>query len=224
MRRIVLAVAVLAALGTVPAAGGVDASHAQKRLKAGKVRLKSFGSCAALVRYGRSHVNRGPGAAPPPPSPPIFMPLRRVNPGAEVLTTPDATPPSAPVTEDGASGTNVQEAGVDEPDVVKAAGSRIFAIGGGRLHAVHPDGPRLLGSLELPGYGHELLLRGDRLLAISHEAAAGSGKQCMPMISPRDPACWSAANTESGADAGLSEAGRSGFYGRAGSSEGGGLA
>src|SRR5688572_9573337 len=170
MRRIVLAVGVLAALGAVPAAGGVDASHAQKRLKAGKVRLKSFGSCAALVRYGRANVRRGPGALPPTPSPPVLMPLRRVNPGAETLTdAPGAAPPAA---EDGTSGTNVQEAGVDEPGVVKTAGSRIFAIGGGRLHAVHPDGPRLLGSLELEGYGHELLLRGDRLLAISHDAAA----------------------------------------------------
>jgi Beta propeller domain len=163
---------VLAALGAVPAAAGVDAGHAPKRLKAGKVRLKSFGSCAALVRYGRANVRRGPGALPPTPSPPVFMPLRRVNPGGEALTdAPGATPPAA---EDGTSGTNVQEAGVDEPDVVKTAGSRIFAIGGGRLHAVHPDGPRLLGSLALEGYGHELLLRGDRLLAISHDAAAGS--------------------------------------------------
>jgi Beta propeller domain len=179
MRRIVLAVAVLAALGAAPAAGGVDASPAQKRLKAGKVRLKPFGSCAALVRYGRAGVRRGPGALPPPPSPPVFMPLRRVNP--EALTeAPGAAPPAA---EDGTSGTNVQEAGVDEPDVVKAAGSRIFAVAGSRLHAVHPDGPRLLGSLELPGYGHELLLRGDRLLAISHDAPAGVGPE--PVLDTR---------------------------------------
>jgi hypothetical protein len=170
MRRIVLAAVVVAALGAVPAADGVEAGHAQKRLKAGKVRLKSFGSCAALVRYGRSYVERGPGAMPPPPSPPILMPLRRgPAPGAEVLTP---APGAAPVQEDAASGTNVQEAGVDEPDVVKTAGSRIFAIGGGRLQAVHADGPRLLGTLDLPGFGHELLLRGDRLLAISHDAPA----------------------------------------------------
>jgi hypothetical protein len=169
MRRIVLAAAVLAVLGAAPAAVGVEASHAQKRLKAGKVRLKSFGSCAALVRYGRAHVARGPGAAPPPPGPPAVMPLPRTPspaPGAEVVAP---APGVAPLQQD-ASGTNVQEAGVDEPDVVKTAGSRIFAIAGGRLRAVHADGPRLLGSLELPGYGHELLLRGDRLLVISHDA------------------------------------------------------
>ena len=173
MRRIVLAAAVLAALGAAPVAGGMEAHHGQKRLKVGKVRLKPFGSCAALVRYGRANVRRGPGAMPPPPSPPVFMPLRRVNPGAEV----------APVADQDSSGTNVQEVGVDEADIVKTAGSRIFAVAGSRLHAVHADGPRLIGSLELPGYGHELLLRGNRLLAISHDAPAGVGPQ--PLLETR---------------------------------------
>jgi Beta propeller domain len=174
MRRILLAVAVLAALGAAPAAGGVEARDAQKRVKVGKVRLKSFGSCAALVRYGRANVRRGPGAMPPPPSPPVVMPLNRVAPDAPQALTEAPAPPAAPGAEEGASGTNVQEAGVDEPDIVKTAASRIFAVAAGRLHAVHPDGPRLLGSLELEGYGHELLLRGDRLLAISHDTAAGA--------------------------------------------------
>lgn len=173
MRRIVLAAAVLAALGAAPAAGGIEAHDAQKRLKVGKVRLTPFGSCASLVRYGRANVRRGPGAMPPPPSPPVFMPLRRVNPGAEV----------APLAEEDSSGTNVQEVGVDEADIVKTAGSRIFAVAGSRLHAVHADGPRLIGSLELPGYGHELLLRGNGLLVISHDSPAGVGPQ--PVLETR---------------------------------------
>jgi Beta propeller domain len=206
MRRVVLTAAVLAALGAAPAAVGVEASHAQKRLKAREVRLKSFGSCAALVRYGTRHADRGPGAAPPPPVPPVLMPLRRGPvPGAEVLTP---APPAAPVQEQDASGTNVQEAGVDEPDVVKAAGSRIFAIAGGRLRAVHPDGPRLLGSLELPGYGHELLLRGDRLLVISHDApaiaeprlaaplVAASGVTVLTEVDVKDPGAMRVVRTE----------------------------
>jgi hypothetical protein len=175
---------VSAALGAAPAASaalpaGAAAAPAaasaapkvEKRLNARKLRLRSFRSCAALVRYGRSRVRLGPGALPPPPSPPILMPLRRGAPDAVV--TPEVLAAPAPLggtVEEGASGTNVQEAGVDEPDVVKTAGSRIFAVAGNRVHAVHPDGPRLLGSLELPGYGHELLLRGDRLLVISHDA------------------------------------------------------
>jgi Beta propeller domain len=176
MRRIALAAALLAALGAAPAAGGIEAHDGQKRLKVGKVRLKAFGSCAALVRYGRANVRRGPGAMPPPPSPPVFMPLRRVNPGAEVVAP-------APMAEEDSSGTNVQEVGVDEADIVKTAGSRIFAVAGSRLHAVHADGPGLIGSLELPGYGHELLLRGNRLLAISHDAPADVGPQ--PLLETR---------------------------------------
>ncbi|HEV3378392.1 MAG TPA: beta-propeller domain-containing protein, partial [Thermoleophilaceae bacterium] len=173
--------AALAASGAAPTAASA-APTLEKRLKARKLRLRSFRSCAALVRYGRSRVRRGPGALPPPPSPPILMPLRRGAPDAvatpEVLAAPA---PTGGAVEEGASGTNVQEAGVDEPDIVKAAGSRIFAVAGNRIHAVHPDGPRLLGSLELAGYGHELLLRGDRLLAISHDAPAGLDQ---PVIRP----------------------------------------
>jgi uncharacterized secreted protein with C-terminal beta-propeller domain len=89
----------------------------------------------------------------------------------------------APVAEEGSSGTNVQEVGVDEADIVKTAGSRIFAVAGTRLYAVHADGPRLIGSLELPGYGHELLLRGNRMLVISHDAPADVGPQ--PLLETR---------------------------------------
>ncbi|MDC0720817.1 beta-propeller domain-containing protein [Nannocystis bainbridge] len=49
------------------------------------------------------------------------------------------------------SGTNVQEAGVDEPDIVKTDGERILAFAGGRLHFVDASGasPTLRSSLEI---------------------------------------------------------------------------
>jgi hypothetical protein len=99
--------------------------------------------------------------------------------------------PSAPVTDaagDSAakgasssqvSGTNIQEAGVDEPDVVKTDGRRIVTVRsatngaqgpGERLQVlVVEDGkPRLAGSLPLPSGGdHDLLLAGDRVLVRS---------------------------------------------------------
>ncbi|HEY8377785.1 MAG TPA: beta-propeller domain-containing protein, partial [Nannocystis sp.] len=48
------------------------------------------------------------------------------------------------------SGTNVQEAGVDEPDIVKTDGERILALARGRLHFVDASGvsPVLRGSLD----------------------------------------------------------------------------
>jgi hypothetical protein len=72
------------------------------------------------------------------------------------------------------SGTNVQEASVDEPDKVKTNGDHIFTTHAdpetGRLTliAVATDGgrPRRVGSVALPeGAGADLLLAGDRLLA-----------------------------------------------------------
>jgi hypothetical protein len=86
-----------------------------------------------------------------------------------------------------ASGTNIQEAGVDEPDVVKTDGRRIVTVisgtpqapgTSGRLQVlVVEDGKhRLAGALPLPGSSgenayaggdHDLLLAGDRVLVRS---------------------------------------------------------
>ncbi len=70
------------------------------------------------------------------------------------------------------STTNVQEAGIDEPDLVKTDGETIFAISGNRLHAVTTgDDPRVADSLDLDGYASDLLLVGDRLVVMGE----GSG-------------------------------------------------
>ena len=68
------------------------------------------------------------------------------------------------------SGTNVQEEGVDEPDIVKTNGNTLFAVANGKLNAVDVSDakPSLLDTLKLdPGLSHELLLHGDRLLVLS---------------------------------------------------------
>ena len=73
------------------------------------------------------------------------------------------------------SGTNVQEAGVDEPDLVKSQGDRLFVATGGRLVALEtgPGAPRELGSLSLRRKGprrrgpRQLLLRGSRALVLN---------------------------------------------------------
>jgi hypothetical protein len=132
-----------------------------------QVRLKSFGSCGALVRYGRRHVRRGVGVAPPISFPePLVGPQPRGMPGS----TPDSPgAEGAP----GDSGTNVQETGVDEPDLVKATSELIFVVAANRLHAVKADGLERLDTLELEGWGHQLLLAGDRLLMISQATPYG---------------------------------------------------
>src|SRR5918999_1037484 len=163
VRAVVAAVLAVAVAAPVAMADG-SAGAAQKP-RAAKVRLKAFGSCTGLVRYARRHAlrtarsmvwlegggRRNDGPLPPPQT---GAGEDRVSGGAE---------------EEDFSRTNVQEAGVDEPDIVKTDGTRLFVLARGVLHAVDARAavPRRLGSLDIGGdYGHELLLRGDRALVI----------------------------------------------------------
>lgn len=75
----------------------------------------------------------------------------------------------APSTED-TSSTNVQEAGVDEPDTVKTDGETAFVIAQGDLQAVDITGssPEVIDTMDLgDSYGSQLLLSGNRLLVIT---------------------------------------------------------
>ena len=68
------------------------------------------------------------------------------------------------------SGTNVQELGIDEPDILKTDGRRILVIEDDRLHLVDVTGPTavLTGSLRLEGHwSRDLLLAGDRAFLIA---------------------------------------------------------
>ncbi|HEX4979198.1 MAG TPA: beta-propeller domain-containing protein [Acidimicrobiales bacterium] len=78
--------------------------------------------------------------------------------------------PAQPLAGTDFSVTNVQEAGVDEPDVVKTDGSRLVALAAGSLRVVDltGDGPKLTASLPLPG-AHGLFLDENRVLAIGSE-------------------------------------------------------
>jgi hypothetical protein len=169
MRKPLLLAATLALLVAAPAGASAGGSQdAGARAAAAKVRLTAFRSCGGLVRYARRHSRNvsGPYSGPPSRAPQPSPAPEGGGPGGG--QQPVADQPVGGPQED-SSRTNVQEAGVDEPDIVKTDGSRIFAIAGGKLHAVdaRSDPPRLLGSLALPGYGQELLLRGDRALVIS---------------------------------------------------------
>ena len=96
---------------------------------------------------------------PPRAVPPVTTglnpaPQRNATAGGPEALTP--TPTAAPVADavgDDFSGTNVQEQGVDEPDIVKTDGSRVFVLAGAKVLAydVTGDSPRLLGSLAIDG-------------------------------------------------------------------------
>jgi hypothetical protein len=78
------------------------------------------------------------------------------------------------------SATNVQEEGVDEPDVIKTDGRRMFAVSGTVLHSLDVTGgsAKHVGRLDLSDMGGTggalLLLSGDRLLVLASEVRLGA--------------------------------------------------
>lgn len=163
-----------------------DAAAAKKR-----PRLKAFDSCTQLVDYARAGAARTQGgvgvtgrAAPMPVDAVVTPPL---------MPTPrptDGVAISAPVSAEGVVGgraavpdfstTNVQELGVDEPDILKTDGRRVFAVTDRALRVVDVASGTVTGTLSLDGHGHQLLLRGDRLLAISSKGT-GTGPEPRPV-------------------------------------------
>ncbi len=77
------------------------------------------------------------------------------------------------------SGTNVQEAGVDEADIIKTDGRRIFTLSAGRLVVVDAAGRSKLGEVTITeGWGRELFIDGDHLLLITRTSTdAGDGNE-----------------------------------------------
>ena len=171
-----LAVLVTAALGGTTARSAPTAT--------GKTKLITFGTCGQLLGYAKGQTKRFVG-------PYGFGGL-----GPIVETAAPAAPAAGrtagPVQGVDYSGTNVQEEGVDEPDLVKTNGKTLFTVAGGKLRAVDVSGarPRLLDSLALEArMGYELLLHGDRLLLLSN---GGSWIEPLPgmaaRIAPAGPA------------------------------------
>ena len=72
------------------------------------------------------------------------------------------------------SDTNIQEAGVDEPDIVKTDGRRIVAVAQGRVHLISSVRGELTRQKTLPGSSaRNVFLSGNRLLVFSDQAGQG---------------------------------------------------
>ena len=79
---------------------------------------------------------------------------------------------AAPVEGIDFSGTNVQEQGVDEADIVKTDGRRIFTLSSGRLVVVDAASRSTVGSTAVAeGWGRELFIEGDSLLLITRSTS-----------------------------------------------------
>ena len=159
-------------------------------------RLRAFASCAGLVNYAQGHLATTQG-----------VPGRTVRP-IDIAPTPQPTtagpvaPSAAEDTAPDHSTTNNQEAGVDEPDLVKTDGNTLFTVAGNTLYAVSVRGePKIVGSLALDGYSSQLMLRGHKLVAIEEQGSVvydrpvaalapipyGYGKTALTEIDVSDP-------------------------------------
>jgi hypothetical protein len=174
MTRGLLAALLLAALA-VPA----TAPAAARKRAGSPSALPAFNSCGALLSYARRNARRTGGRTGVPTRAGAVVPQVLEAPLAVQALSDTAGRPAPAAANESKTGagtatpsfstTNVQEAGVDEPDIVKTDGRNVFAIANGTLRAldVTGDAPRLVGSLDLAGGGQELFIRGDRALVMS---------------------------------------------------------
>jgi Beta propeller domain len=165
-----LVAAVIAIAAVSSAAGGAGVPAA----KGG--RLQPFASCAQLLRHVKARAL------------PLVGPYGFASGGAKDVVVgigaPEAARSAVAPGGGGVAGvdfstTNAQEEGVDEPDIVKSDGTTLFVVRANRLLSVdiRSSAPRLSGSLELePGWSHELLLSGQRLLVLSRGGGPVTGR------------------------------------------------
>jgi hypothetical protein len=156
-------------------AAGAAAVDAKPRKKS--PRLHSFRSCTNLLGYAQRNglrVVRNSSVGRPLPPPSAGGGEGGGSDGGGGSGGADRGAPMpvaapAPAAGEGTSQTNVQEAGVDEPDWVKASGTTLFVVKQGKLRAIEASGarPRELGAIDVPGSSQDLLVRGDRALVIS---------------------------------------------------------
>jgi uncharacterized secreted protein with C-terminal beta-propeller domain len=130
--------------------------------------LVAYNSCADMLADLRAHTadNVGPWGLLGPNGmgyPNAYDAQARSTPA--MAPVPEALSPATPAH----STTNVHEAGVDEPDIVKSDGDRIVTVSGGWLRVIDTATKKVTGSLKLPGVGAEpadLLLSGNRALVL----------------------------------------------------------
>lgn len=165
--------------------------------------LELFDSCDAVLGHFKSEAlaRVGPyglqGGGWYYPMPFLEGDMARAEDGGPVTTVVSAAPTSGGDDSGSGvdfSGTNVQVAGVDEPDIIKTDGTRILAFVNQSLHYVDVSGDtsELLGSLELPGWDHRFFFDGDTAIvfargdgyAIAVDDAAADSRIAPPYSGP----------------------------------------
>lgn len=154
----------------------------------GESRLTFFGDCEALGAHMREIAaarvtawGLGGGWGPGGPMPEWGDDGMDDSEGG--FDAPSAAPePSTP----DYSGTNVQEVGVDEGDVVETDGRYVYSVTDGVLRVVEVAGARVVATPDLPSGSHQLLLDGQRLL-VATSGSSGGGSTTVSVFDVTDP-------------------------------------
>jgi len=178
----------------------VAPAEAAKR-KRDRARLAAVEDCRELLPYVRE---KALGEASwQVPVWQAYRPGPSSGPGT-ATAAPQSAVAGAGATSEEASDTNVQEPGVDEPDVVKTRGGIVYAVAGRALHVVDVRGGALrrLAEVALPqrAFEHELFVVDGRVLVLSEgygtpavreaapSSAGASATTTLTEIDVRDPA------------------------------------
>jgi uncharacterized secreted protein with C-terminal beta-propeller domain len=160
------AVLIASVVVALPRGGGEAVAHAAA--------LQPFTTCDAVLQYFKDHApdylieRAGGGTAGSAEDRGVRV---RRAPGTDQDSSGTAAESARPPAY---STTNVQEAGVDEPDIVKTDGDRIVAVAQARVHLVGVNNGKMTLRKTLPDtLVRNVFLSGERVLVFSGETAQG---------------------------------------------------
>jgi uncharacterized secreted protein with C-terminal beta-propeller domain len=184
MKRFTIAIAALVVLAaacsstTEPTVTSIGTNPRQPiRVSTVSYGLQTFDACEDFLDYVKGHAVDmvGPWGFEYGYYGPVFRDV-----AIETLAADDSASLEAPEASGAAgaprqgidfSGTNIQELGVDEPDIIKTDGERIVVTSGNVLYIIDVTGdePRLAGQTTIEaGWASDLFLAGDRVLVMAN--------------------------------------------------------
>jgi hypothetical protein len=149
--------------------------------------LQRFSSCDDFLEYVKGHASERVMPWGLPGGPGVFPFEEGALGASDAAAGPARGQVPAPAPGTPYSTTNVQTAGVDEPDIVKTDGERVLALAQGKLFFVDLSGPapHLRGSLSLTDvWVRDMVLLGDRALLLGETGGGGVPRPLAPDIVP----------------------------------------
>lgn len=181
MKRFTIAIAALVVLAaactstTEPTVTSIGTNPRQPiRVSTVSYGLQTFDACEDFLDYVKGHAVDmvGPWGFEYGYYGPVFRDVAFATDDAVAVEAPEAGgAASAPQQGVDFSGTNIQELGVDEPDIIKTDGERIVVTSGNVLYIIDVTGdePRLAGQTTIEaGWASDLFLAGDRVLVMAN--------------------------------------------------------